>query len=34
MPERLFGIGVSILGGAGVSGTREGEKAKFEKGIP
>ena len=34
MPEGLFGIRVSGMGGAGVSGARKGEKAKFEQGLP
>ena len=33
MPERLLGIGVSRMGRAGVSGTREGEKEKFDQGF-
>ena len=34
MPEGFLGLGVSRMGGAGVTDAREGEKAKFEEGLP
>ena len=34
MPRGFLGLGVSRMGGAGVTGMREGEKAKFEGGLP
>ena len=32
--EDFFGLGGSNMGGAGVSGEREDEEARFEQGIP
>ena len=31
MPEDFFGLGWSKMGGAGVSGKREGEEVRFER---